>query len=245
MTLKVQHIWNVKGRGKDDYPWVNRLKLRPMKDFQPDWYKKVPREIENESFFTLKMCPSTTNFMNKGFVVTNPADMFVKRISETEIQVNTDVSDNHHLLGHPKEQFGENYPFEQGFLEHSFKFESFWELDLSRSSTLLVLPCWWHHSHNLIKAYHGMIHLDKERTPTNYLINTKIRAPEIGESYKIVAETPIAHFFFIDVLDAEIGEDLPDYSNLDGRRNHELHGTARYSKGYFDYLKSYVLRRKK
>ena len=240
MSLTVKHIWNVRSEEKDVIPWVNRLRLHPMKDFMPLWYKNLPRETD-ASAFTLKMCPSTTNFMNNGFVVTNPADLFVQRVSEDEVVLNAEIDDNRHIVPHDVKQFGESYPFEDGFIKQSFKFESFWELSLSRAATIMFLPCWWSPDYNLVRAYHGMVHVPPERSPTSYLINTKLRLPPVGGSYTLKAEAPIAHLLFVDVLETDIGDDLEDFSELKGRNDHALHKTAMFSRGYFKYLKSFLL----
>lgn len=236
MTLKVKHVWNVRWEEKDNVPWVSRLRLRPMKEFIPSWYKNLPRET-NGSAFTLKMCPSTTNFMNNGFVVTNPVDIFVQRVSESEVTLNVDKF----LTVHDISQFGEEYPFEDGFVKASFKFESFWSLSLSREATLLFMPCWWSPDINLIRAYHGMFNIPKERSPASYNINTKLRLPPVGGSYTIKAETPIAHLFFVDVLDTTIESDLDDFTETESRVEHELRTSAMFSKDYFKFLKSFLL----
>lgn len=242
-TIELRHVWNIKDQTLQEVPWAERLKMRPMKDFQPDWYKKLSRNVDGESFFSLKLCPSTTTFMNNGMVVTNPADLFVRRESEDDVLINSGIEDNVHIQIHPKEQFGESYPFEDGFMPGAVKFSSMWEVETDVSTTLLFLPCWWNSYSNYIQAYHGMITLNKENQPFNYQINTRLRIPEnIGDSYSIPADVPIAQIFFIDVHDVQLsGSDIELYDYKNANPKHAFYTTATHSRNYLSYLKSFVL----
>lgn len=242
-TIEVRHVWNNKHPALQEVAWAKRLKMRPMKDFQPDWYKKLSRNVDGEPFFSLKLCPSTTTFMNNGMVVTNPADLFVRRESEDNVLINSDIQDNLHIHIHPREQFGENYPFEEGFIPNAVKFDSMWDLETDVSTTLLFLPCWWNSYSNCIQAYHGMITLNKENQPFNYPINTRLRIPKnIGDSYSIPAGVPIAQIFFINVHDVQLsGRDIELYDPNNTNSKNSLHTTAMHSKSYLSYLKSFVL----
>ena len=240
---KIRHVWNVPTtKEKAASSWVERLKLTPMNaQTQPGWYKKLSRTVENENFMTQKMCPSTMNFMTNGFLVRNPADLFVKRVNEHDVSIDTEIDNNYHISNHPFQQFGEEYPFDNGFIPHSFKFESFYELVIDEPVTVMFMPCWWHPSYNDIRAFHGMLNINEPNKPTIYSINTKLRLPEIGEAYRIVADTPIAHMFFVNVLDAVVDEDLKPHSSPEGRIENAEQATAKFSKKDLNYLKSFVI----
>ena len=134
--IDLHHLWSVNPEKYRKLPFVDRLRLDPVKNNHPNWYKQLKREVDNTEGFTLKMCPSTTNFLNKGFVIKNPTDIFVKAEESGEIKIHTHIENNAHMQIHPREQFGEGYPFEDGFIDVSFKFSSFWQIKVDQPTSL-------------------------------------------------------------------------------------------------------------
>ena len=229
------HSWNIP---VEQDPSFNMLRLQPMgSGFHPQWYRKLTRHTEGDNF-TLKMCPSTQNFLNNGYLVRNPFDIEVGLDPSGEMYVKTE-KDGVHLSIHPNQQFGSDYPFQEGFSKFSLKFQAMFEVLFDEPTVIMYLPCWWHEQHNNIRALHGIMNAAEENHPYNYSVNTLLRIP--SEKYIIPAGTPVAHIFFIHIKNMSVGEDV---SNPSGRKAYEEANKDLFSKDYLNYLRQFQVENK-
>jgi len=239
--MKINHIWANRKEGRDKHPWAERMKLSPMKENQPKWFKSAERDLndpEVPNLRTFKLCPSTVNFMQNGFVVRNPADFFVQKQDE-DIHISSSVPESANLKYHYEEQFGEGFPFQDGFLKASIKFDPFQRLKISEPCTMIIMPCWWSEYNNLIQAYHGIVDLKDTSTKLDFLINMQVKIPDT--SYKIPAYAPLAQLFFVEMRRPEIGDDY-DFVFEQHDTDEVYAKTASSSKEWFSFLKRFQVR---
>jgi len=226
---------------EEEEPWLTRCVLQPAKNFVPDWFKSMKERG------TLKMCPSFRSTFSNGYVFTLPQDILVERLNDG-IRIEGHATGLDLFSTHPEIQFGDDYPFENGFTRSSCKFHSHYALSASKPFDVIIQPCWWHESYNAIRAQHGMFRCSGKDSIVEYNINTFIKVPEnVGDTYVVPAGTPIAQLFFCHVIDAELRKS----SFLEKRRAKEsmiykrLVNTATFSKEYFKWLNRFMIKREK
>ena len=222
----------------DEVPWVEEFLPTEMKKERPDWFSKVKGD------HTIKQCPSFINILNHGFVVKNPADVVVTNVNgKASINSYMNVELGKHILPHGEKQFGSAYPFEDGFVKGSVKFENPFMSRVNRNISLLILPCWWHKNYKDIRAFHGLINLSPS-LDVSLNINTAIRAPAKGEEIIIRAGDPLAHLFLADIPSAKISHKQELAKTSQAKRSVALPDliTMRYkSTSFVDRVKSYFL----
>lgn len=186
----------------DMVPWVKEMYPDSMTKNRPQWFKELKPNDLTTDVPTLKFCPSFVNFMRHGFVVKNQADVTVSK-KKDGIHLHTALSTfSQHLDTHSVDQFGENFPFPEGFLQASVKFLSPFNFRPNKSVSLFILPCWWAPESRYIQAMHGLCNMPQD-FDFNLHINTFIKMPEENQVIEIPAGVPLAHLFFVDLLDVD------------------------------------------
>jgi len=194
----------------EDTPWRKPFIPVTMKKVAPEWYRK-PLAEERAVGITMKHCPSYINMMSSGYVIKTMADVIVSCDEKGSINIHSHWENAMGLLDpsaadrnirdlhyHHPDQFLEGFPFPKGFMPFSVKYATPYSWITDKEVDVFIQPCWWHKSHEDIRAMHGVVKMDT-KTVIDMNINTWVREPEPMGHVLIPADTPIAHLFFVQV----------------------------------------------
>jgi hypothetical protein len=132
---KIQFISTVEGLES-----IKECLPKPAKHFIPKWFKDIP----NESFRSVKVCPSFPDYFSQGYIIPMWADVKLKNIGEqwswqTATDVfNWDVHFNDQLIDHKKPSFSG--------VEGQFVFKALcpWRIITPPGWSVLQLPLFYH-----------------------------------------------------------------------------------------------------
>ena len=127
---------------------------RPASTIIPDWYKKqknfsngennLLKSMKTPGLGTFKMCTPLVDTMTSGYLITLPADIFVKNVSDTEVYIPyISWKVEWPILDAIDEETHTNYPVPVGFNKKVFR----WYFDF-KIETPAGYSCWiMHPSH--------------------------------------------------------------------------------------------------
>lgn len=238
-----------KGATEETVPWLTRCVLEDVREHTPSWFTSLKGRNN------ISMCPSFRNTFSTGFVMKMPVDFMVTRLENDQIEMLPFASDIMNDIDvkvfdtHLENQFGSNFPFPKGFTRVSVKILAHHVLFSKEEFDMLIQPCWWHESHEYIRAQHGVIRFTKDAIPISYNVNTFIRVPEnIGDNYTITAGTPIAHLFFCNIRSPKLEKSKSFFVSKRVKQKlwkRALVISSKFSKEYFKFVKDSLIRRER
>jgi len=196
--MKIRYYYDIgddapsKYASEADAPWCPDFVFSEAAKHTPSWFKSLATTVDEDK--TLKFCPSFLNHFQNGFVVRNHTDLHVS-LKDGQVNLQSKSDDFPHIHVHEGFQFGDNYPFPVGYLPASVKFLSPYTFVAPRDMCVMVQPCWWSDSANLVSAIPGLLKV-KKGCHFKLNINTFVKAP--ADDYVISALTPLAQVFFFD-----------------------------------------------
>lgn len=196
--MKIKYYYDIgddapsKYASESDAPWCRDFMLSPARESTPLWFKSASTKEGEDK--TLKFCPSFLNHFQNGFVIRNHTDLRVF-LSDGRVNLQSKSEDFPHIQIHQNFQFGEDYPFPSGYFPASVKFLSPYTLVAPKDMCVMIQPCWWSKSSDLVSAVPGLLKV-KRGCHFKLNINSFVKLP--ADDYVISALTPIAQVFFFD-----------------------------------------------
>lgn len=153
----------------EGYDQIEASKLHKPKDFLPDWYKQVPRDIKDGNGYngfiskiipnmkTAKMCPSFVEIFEEGYVVTAPCDIHMGQ-KDNGTWIAKVSNPDFNLRRHPDEMYIN--PAEGSGIRGMYTLATGWNIITPKGYSARFEPLFYHHNKDWIVAP-GVVQQDK------------------------------------------------------------------------------------